>query len=220
MCVSSGHTCSVDALWGGVPLVVYGNTLEMASRVGMSMMTTLGLPELIASDQDEYNEIAIRLADDRSWYHSIRRRLVRTCYQSQPMHPLWDLEQYVRDLEIGLTMVWDNFMYGHAVQNADIGYFKKNFNISSRVSQREGSWMNNASKSVRTKKRHNVKPLLQHIKEKKSSQVALDRGPRELQSSLRTITQGLWDVLGALDQSLEKAAREAVELSGSGVGEM
>lgn len=212
MFVVLGHTCSVDALWGGVPLVVYGNMLEMASRVGVSMMSTLGLPELIARDQDDYNEIAIRLADDVSWYRSLRRRLVRTCYQTEPRHPLWDMELYVRDLEIGFSMIWQNFMAGQSPQNADISYFRKYYNISSSSDERVGSWMNNASKSSRTKKRSSVKPLLQYLKERKSSRGALDRGPRELQSSLSGITQGLWDVLGALDRSLEEGAVAAVTL--------
>ena len=199
----------MDALWGGVPLVVYGNTLEMASRVGVSMISTLGLPELIAKDQEDYNDV--------SWYHSIRRRLVRTCYQAQPMHPLWDMELYVRDLETGFAMVWENFLTGHIPQNADISFFRKHFNMSSSPHERVGSWMNNASKSIRTKKRNSVKPLLQYLKEKKSVRGALERRPRELQSSLRGITQGLWDVLGALESSLERATIAAVELRESEV---
>lgn len=60
--VYNGHTTAADALWGGyvfnfisfnfilfsVPIVVYGNGIDMAGRVGHSIMTTLGIWELIA----------------------------------------------------------------------------------------------------------------------------------------------------------------------------
>ena len=46
--VYNGHTTAADALWGGVPIVVYGNGDHMAGRVGHSIMTTLEIPELIA----------------------------------------------------------------------------------------------------------------------------------------------------------------------------
>jgi predicted O-linked N-acetylglucosamine transferase (SPINDLY family) len=49
----NGHTTSLDSLWMGVPVV----TLEGDSpvgRAGVSILTNLGLPELIARDEDEY----------------------------------------------------------------------------------------------------------------------------------------------------------------------
>ncbi len=44
----NGHTTSVDALWGGVPLVTMNTGVDIASRVGISMLTTLNLTHLIA----------------------------------------------------------------------------------------------------------------------------------------------------------------------------
>ena len=206
----AGHTCSVDALWGGVPVVVYGNTVEMASRVGMSMMSTLGLPELIARDQDDYNEIAIRLADDEVWYRSIRRRLVNTCYENNPKNPLWDLEQYVKDLEMGFEMIWENFLTGNVPQNADISAYKKHVRTSSG-DVGMGAWMVNASKQVRTKKKGSLKPLLQYVKEKKkSSRPLIDRGG-QLHTSLQGVTQGLWDILSGLDEAIIEALNHSDE---------
>lgn len=189
--------------------MVYGNSIEMASRVGMSMMSTLGLPELIARDQDDYNEIAIRLAEDELWYRSIRRRLINTCYEDSPKNPLWDLEQYVRDMEVGLEMVWENFLIGNSPQNVDVAAYKKH---CKKILEDEDrglirSWITNSSRSVKTKKRNNLKPLLQAIKEKKNNS-AVD-STKLLQSSLQDITQGLWDILEGLDSTIEEALQQS-----------
>jgi len=59
----NGTTTTLDALWMGVPVITLaGNT--HVSRVGVSQMRNLGLPELIASDTNDYVNIAVRLAND------------------------------------------------------------------------------------------------------------------------------------------------------------
>ena len=53
----------MDVLWAGCPMVTY--PLEsFASRVASSQLKTLGLPELIAKDYADYEEIAIKLGND------------------------------------------------------------------------------------------------------------------------------------------------------------
>lgn len=67
--IYNAHTTALDALWGGVPLVTLGGDKEdMAARVGISTLTTLGLPELIANDQNDYNLIATKLATNNTFY--------------------------------------------------------------------------------------------------------------------------------------------------------
>lgn len=46
--IYNGHTTSYDALWGGIPVVTKGFGVEIAARVGLSLLTTLGIPELVA----------------------------------------------------------------------------------------------------------------------------------------------------------------------------
>jgi protein O-GlcNAc transferase len=45
--VYNGHTMGVDALWAGVPIVTRGDDKEMSGRVGSSMLSVLGLMDLI-----------------------------------------------------------------------------------------------------------------------------------------------------------------------------
>lgn len=59
----NGHTTGMDVLWAGCPMV----TLPLdtfASRVASSLLTAIGIPELIAKSRKEYEEIAVRLGTD------------------------------------------------------------------------------------------------------------------------------------------------------------
>lgn len=60
----NGHTTGMDVLWAGTPMLTLpGETL--ASRVASSQLTCLGVPELIAKSYDDYENIAVRLGNDR-----------------------------------------------------------------------------------------------------------------------------------------------------------
>mmetsp|Transcript_20598 Transcript_20598/g.28377 ORF Transcript_20598/g.28377 Transcript_20598/m.28377 type:complete len:270 (-) Transcript_20598:21-830(-) len=107
------HTTAVEALWGGVPVLTFGSAMDMSGRVGNSVLTTLGLSEMIAMDDEAYLNTAIILANDQSFYKSIRNRLVDTCLMKKPKrHVFWDLQRYVKNLEKGLEEAWFNFLVG------------------------------------------------------------------------------------------------------------
>ncbi len=54
----NGGTTTFHSLWMGVPLIALAGDTSL-SRVGMSMMNTLGLPEFCANTADEYVERAV-----------------------------------------------------------------------------------------------------------------------------------------------------------------
>lgn len=59
----NGHTTGMDVLWAGCPMV----TLPLdtfASRVASSLLTAIGISELIAKSRKDYEEIAVRLGTD------------------------------------------------------------------------------------------------------------------------------------------------------------
>ena len=74
-----GTTTTCEALLMGVPVVTLAGR-EHVSRVGASLLTHLGTPELIASDRESFAHIAADLAHDRqrlSDYHAtLRDRLL------------------------------------------------------------------------------------------------------------------------------------------------
>ena len=72
---NAGTTAS-DALWAGVPiLTLIGQSF--ASRMAASLLNAIGLPELIASSQEEYEALAIELAMNPQKLADIKLKLAR-----------------------------------------------------------------------------------------------------------------------------------------------
>ena len=60
----NGTTTTCEALWMGVPLITKLGDRH-AARVGASLMTTIGSPELIGRTTNEYIESAVQLSKDK-----------------------------------------------------------------------------------------------------------------------------------------------------------
>jgi len=59
----NGTTTTCEALWMGVPVISVSGAVH-AARVGVSLLTTIGAPELIAPDEEAYIRLAADLARD------------------------------------------------------------------------------------------------------------------------------------------------------------
>ena len=59
----NAHTTASDALWAGLPLVTLPGR-SFAARVAASLLTAMGLPELIAETPGDYERLALALATD------------------------------------------------------------------------------------------------------------------------------------------------------------
>jgi predicted O-linked N-acetylglucosamine transferase (SPINDLY family) len=90
----NAHTTGADALWRGVPVItVAGDTF--AARVGASLLTAAGLPDLIASTPEEQAGIAIALARAPKRLSALRLHLER----ARKAAPLFDMRTYTAALE-------------------------------------------------------------------------------------------------------------------------
>lgn len=85
----NGTTTTCEALWMGVPVVTLRGSRH-AGRVGASLLTRLGLDELIADTVDGYIDIAATLDPERQ-RHGLRQRMADST--------LCDAETMTRDVE-------------------------------------------------------------------------------------------------------------------------
>ncbi|MDX2131074.1 MAG: glycosyltransferase [Planctomycetota bacterium] len=69
-----GTTTTLEALWMGVPVVSLPGETH-ASRVGVSILTNAGLPDLIARDADDYVRLATALTADAARRAALRTEL-------------------------------------------------------------------------------------------------------------------------------------------------
>jgi protein O-GlcNAc transferase len=92
--VYNGHTTTSDALWAGVPVVTLQGG-HYASRVAASVLTAVGLPELVTHTLTEYEQLCVRLASHSDELNAVRKKLDKNRLTS----PLFDTPRFVRDLE-------------------------------------------------------------------------------------------------------------------------
>jgi predicted O-linked N-acetylglucosamine transferase (SPINDLY family) len=100
----NGTTTTCEALWMGVPVITLaGNT--HASRVGVSLLTTIGLSGLVAGSQDEYIDTAVRLASDLKRLQSLRQGLRDMMTQS----PMTNARRFTDNLESCYNRIWQRW---------------------------------------------------------------------------------------------------------------
>jgi predicted O-linked N-acetylglucosamine transferase (SPINDLY family) len=97
----NGHTTSCHCLWMGVPIVTLTGRLPVA-RVGVSLLSNLGLQELIAETPDAYVETAVRLAGDLERLRHLRAGLRERMRASL----LLDGGTFTRHLEDTYSAIW------------------------------------------------------------------------------------------------------------------
>jgi predicted O-linked N-acetylglucosamine transferase (SPINDLY family) len=98
----NAHTTASDALWVGVPIVTYAGE-TFVSRVAGSLLHAVGLPELITTSLEEYEGLALRLAQDRDTLRRLRAHLD----SQRNTVALFDSERFTRDLEAAYTWMLD-----------------------------------------------------------------------------------------------------------------
>jgi len=90
----NAHTNASDALWAGVPHVACTGD-SFASRVGASVLSAAGMPELIAHGLVDYEALALRLVRQDAERLGLRQQL----QVQRASAPLWDAARFGRDLE-------------------------------------------------------------------------------------------------------------------------
>src|SRR5205823_3944412 len=97
----AGGTTTCDALWMSVPVVTLAGKIAV-HRSGVSILTNVGLPELIAQTTEEYVRIAVEVARDRNRLTKLRASLRSMMLQS----PLMDANAFARDVESAFRKIW------------------------------------------------------------------------------------------------------------------
>jgi predicted O-linked N-acetylglucosamine transferase (SPINDLY family) len=96
-----GTTMTCEAMWMGVPVVTLAGKTH-ASRVGVSLLSNIGLQEFIADSPEEYVRLAAGLAGDLPRLSDLRSTLRQRMEQS----PLMDAPRFARDIESAYHAMW------------------------------------------------------------------------------------------------------------------
>lgn len=99
-----GTTTTCEALWMGVPVITLAGPAHV-SRVGVSLLASLGLESLIANSPEDYCQKAIDLARDRARLQQFRETL-RPQMQAAP---LTDAKAIARSIEAAYRWMWRHY---------------------------------------------------------------------------------------------------------------
>lgn len=98
--IYNAHTTTTDSLWAGVPVVSkMGSTF--ASRVASSLLNACGLKILITHDEDEFVQVAVRMACEPNF-----RSQVKSILRGRRRSSLFDTKKYVSDIDELLRSAW------------------------------------------------------------------------------------------------------------------
>jgi predicted O-linked N-acetylglucosamine transferase (SPINDLY family)/glycosyltransferase involved in cell wall biosynthesis len=97
----AGIATTLESLWMGVPVVTLAGGTE-ASRSGAGILAMIGMRDLAAGSEEEYERIAIALAADLQQLTLLRGELRRRLADS----PLMDARRFASNLEMLYRQVW------------------------------------------------------------------------------------------------------------------
>jgi predicted O-linked N-acetylglucosamine transferase (SPINDLY family) len=100
----NGTTTTCEALWMNVPVLVLAGNMHIA-RVGASLLTNAGLPQLVAQTEDEFVQIAAKYANDVPALTDMRKGLRERFSKS----PLMDGPAFAKDFAAAVRGVWQEW---------------------------------------------------------------------------------------------------------------
>jgi predicted O-linked N-acetylglucosamine transferase (SPINDLY family) len=103
----NGGITTMDSLWMGVPVVTLAGRTAVG-RAGVSILSNLGLPQLIAETPEQYVAIAVALAGDLAQLSALRAGLRQRLRSS----PLQDGPRFAADVEAAFRGMWTTWCGG------------------------------------------------------------------------------------------------------------
>jgi protein O-GlcNAc transferase len=111
----NAHTTASDALWAGLPVLTCRGE-SFAARVAASLLTTIGLPELITDSLEAYAALALELARDGARLDQLRMRLA----DNRTTNPLFDTRRLCRHLEAAYVVMWEQWQRGDSPRSFSV----------------------------------------------------------------------------------------------------
>ena len=90
----NGCTTSTFGLWGGMPILTKMGE-SFSARFTSSLLNTMGVPELITYSNDEYEELALRLANKPDELLELKYKIK----QARDKSPLFNSELFTKEIE-------------------------------------------------------------------------------------------------------------------------
>jgi protein O-GlcNAc transferase len=97
----NGMTTTCDALWMGTPALTLPGAMPV-SRAGLSLLSSVGLTEFVASSEEDYLRMAVAHSSDLPRLAKLRAALRPRMLAS----PLMDAPRFARNVEAAYRSIW------------------------------------------------------------------------------------------------------------------
>lgn len=105
----NAHTTAADVLWAGVPIITCRGT-TWPGRVAASLLTAIGLDDLIRENLPAYEALAVTLAQDPAQLKATKDRLEKNRLTT----PLFDTVRFARHMEAAYAQMMARHASGEA----------------------------------------------------------------------------------------------------------
>ena len=103
----NAHTTCSDALWMGLPVITCVGE-AFSSRVAGSLLSAIGVQELITYNLEDYYHLALDIATDKKKHEIIRNKILA----NRDTAPLFDSARFTRNLELAYVKMMDEYAGG------------------------------------------------------------------------------------------------------------
>ena len=111
----NAHTTASDALWAGLPVLTRTGE-SFSSRVAASLLSSIGLPELITKTEKEYETLAIELATNPKRLKQIKKKLEK----NKLIKPLFNIKLYTQHIEYAYKKIYKRYNSNTPNENIEI----------------------------------------------------------------------------------------------------
>jgi len=111
----TAHTTCSDALWAGLPVLTRIGE-SFVSRVPASLLSSIGLSELITKSDKEYENLALELATNPIKLKKIKKKLENSRF----IKPLFDSKLYTYNIELAYSKIYENYIQNKKPKNIEI----------------------------------------------------------------------------------------------------
>ena len=108
-------TTANDALWAGLPVLTRTGE-SFSSRVGASLLSSIGLSELITKTEKEYETLAIELATNPKRLKQIKEKLEK----NKLIKPLFNIKLYTQHIESAYKKIYNRYNSNISNKNIEI----------------------------------------------------------------------------------------------------
>jgi predicted O-linked N-acetylglucosamine transferase (SPINDLY family) len=103
----NASTTAIDALWMGLPVLTRPGS-DFFSKIGSSHTINAGLTDMVCETTQQYEDKAVKLANNPDLLNEIRERLLTT----RDEQPLFDVSRFVKHLEAAYQQMFDHQQAG------------------------------------------------------------------------------------------------------------